>query len=160
MSPGAEVIQWDAVPRALNQLWYQAAPLINVHSNLAMHVRGGWSDEGTEILQWPFEGGWNQLYAIERVFDDYYKIVTMVDTTKVVTAAVGGQGGPVYLRTWAKLDTQLFQLLAAGNGACRLRNKQTGRYLQARGQSVTAGESVVDAEELINDSQLWTLNVH
>lgn len=158
---GAEVIQWRVVDGAANQLWYLAAPVVNVHSGMVMSIRGGSRKERTPLDQDPYVGGDNQLFQILRVSGNTYRIMAQNGTSLALTSEFNGLGGgQIQLIGWQELRQQLWYIHSAGAGTCRIQSVFTGLFLQPPDTYArTEGAPIIDAPQTTTDLQRWRLQI-
>lgn len=84
----------------------------NVRSGQYLDVCNGETTNGTNVIQWKYNGAANQKWKVVYLGGGLYKIVSALDTTKALTvgSSSGGNGVNIYISTFTNSVTQRFAL--------------------------------------------------
>lgn len=152
---GNPVIQWTTEDQS-NQLWIRGTPIVNVHSGQVADIRDRLREQGSPLIQYPYNGGYNQIFQVLWVRGNLYRI-KVNGTGMVWTAGTTQRGGTVVRMTvWVDLPEQLFDLIPVGTGAVNIRSSLTGLMLQPQDSE---GGYIIDALPASGELQQWHLQV-
>jgi hypothetical protein len=152
MEPGAEIIVYKNT-LDLNEAWIKGSPIVSMADYKVADIRGGSMSAGADVIVYEYGGGFNQIFNIEWVRDDRYRIVSRDGTRMVFTSGTAASGGSrVRMYPWQDMPRQLFRLLPAGDGTCRIKTN-LGMMLQPE------DGFIVDRPETRETQQKWGLQV-
>ncbi len=120
-----------------------AAPIIAVHSNLALDVSGTSTEQGAQIIQWPWHGGRNQQFLADPLDDGTFRLIAE-DSGLVldVTGASVDPGAKIIQWSWHGGANQRFQLERQVDSTYRIVAKHSGLVLDVKGASVGNGAEI------------------
>jgi endoglucanase len=118
------------------------------HSGKALDVVGGGTADGTNVDQWTYNGGNNQLWAITHLGNNEYEIVNLKSGKALDVYGWGSANGTnVDQWTWGNGTNQTWIVSATASGYYRLTPKNaTSTALDVSGVSTADGANV----------QLWS----
>lgn len=135
------------------------------NSGLVMDVYNGGRDNGTNIIQWPYHGGLNQLWRFQGTGDSYYTITSVLNPQYSIDVHGGGSamGNRVIqytARPWQ--INQKWRLLENPDGSVSFRSQLaeasgTGYLLDVYGGGKAAGVNVIQWLGHSGDNQRWYL---
>ncbi len=84
----------------------------NIRSGQYLDVYNANTSDGTNVIQWKYNGDANQKQKAIQLGGGMYKIVSALDTTKALTvgSSSGGNGVNIYISTFTNTVTQRFAL--------------------------------------------------
>ena len=131
--------------------------VVNVNSGQAMDVAGGRTDDGADVLQWPYSGSDNQHWQVSQNDDGSYTLQA-VHSGKVLDVDGWGthDGANVHQWTDGGGDNQRFELLDQGNGEYRIEPVHSGKAVGVANGSTSDGATVEQQSWSDDASQRWT----
>ncbi len=108
--------------------------LLARHSGKALDIAGASTADGARALQWPVNGGANQLWKIEATDGGYYKL-TAQHSGKVldVSGASVDDGGPVHQWAYVGAANQQWKIEPTTDGYYKLTARHSGKALDVEG---------------------------
>ena len=135
------------------------------NSGLVMDVYNGGRENATNIIQWPYHGGLNQLWRFQATGDGYYTITSVLNPQYSIDVHGGGStmGNRVIQYTSRPWQiNQKWRLLENPDGSVSFRSQLaeasgTGYLLDVYGGGKTAGVNVIQWLGHFGDNQRWYL---
>ncbi|MET7435895.1 MULTISPECIES: RICIN domain-containing protein [Streptomyces] len=121
------------------------AALIARHSEKAVSVNGEKKDDGTAVIQWPFQGGDHQKWNLEATTGGYY-VVRAVHSGKALSVEGESTANGAKVIQWGHVTGphQEWRLVQKDNGYFALQNRHSGQYLSVNGESTDNGTALGD----------------
>jgi len=131
--------------------------IINKASSKAIDVKGSKPDNGTEIIQWEFNKGNNQLWEFEEV-GNFVRIINKA-TGKCLDVEGGKSDNGVRIIQWeaGKGNNQLWELERDEKGFFKIISKATSKALTVEGASNENGARIIQWEVNNGNNQLWEI---
>jgi aryl-phospho-beta-D-glucosidase BglC (GH1 family) len=122
--------------------------IIARHSGKALDVTGGNTANGTNVEQWSYNGGSNQLWSVTNLGNNQYSIIGVQSGKALDVAGAGtGSGTNVLIWTYSGNANQKWTITATSGGYYRLTpTHATNMCLDVNGVSSADGANV----------QIWT----
>jgi hypothetical protein len=132
--------------------------LLNKDSGKCMDVHGFAKSDGIEIIQWPYHGGSNQLWSLEKLAEDWFKI-TSKNSGKClqVRDASLEENAPVEQGSYSGEPHQQWSFTLFPGGTYQVRVKHSGKCLAVEEESRRA--PVVQRTWDGTDTFLWWIAV-
>jgi hypothetical protein len=146
----------------VGQQWtYRALPILARHSGKVLDVSGGGTNDGTEVVQFPTNGGDNQRFLAVPVGNGYVRLVAK-HSGKVldVSGASNDNGAKVVQWTWHGGDNQRFKIEPVGiaaDGYSRIIAKHSGKVLDVLNSSTDVNASIVQWDWNSGTNQRWKI---
>ncbi|CAL9327306.1 hypothetical protein SUDANB180_07803 (plasmid) [Streptomyces sp. enrichment culture] len=120
------------------------AALIARHSEKAVSVNGEKKDDGTAVIQWPFQGGDHQKWNLEATTGGYY-VVRAVHSGKALSVEGESTANGAKVIQWGQVTGphQQWRLVQKDNGYFALQNRHSDQYLSVNGESTDNGTDLV-----------------
>jgi hypothetical protein len=148
------VVASDSVPKG------QVDTLTNTNTGLVADDPNGSGSNGTQMIQWPSNNGYNQNWVVIPS-GAYYQIQNRLSGLCLDETSGETQDAPVTQSSCAKVVTQQWKLVTQSDGASIV-NASTGGYLAvAGGESNVApgqGAGLVQDIDHRNHANVWTLS--
>ncbi len=137
------------------QIFYR---IVSVNSGKVLDVAGASTAPGTQIVQYSYWGGANQLWTVEprengsvSIMSAYSGLVLEVDRSSTEN------GAPVVQRSYAGGAHQRWVLEAVGEGAVAIRNANSGKLVNVPYASTNDGMSMVQYDSFGGANEHWLL---
>jgi hypothetical protein len=126
------------------------------HSGKALDVAGCKTDDGTDVISWPWNGLTCQQWNFERLSDGHYKITAVHSGDALDVAGCStADGTDVIQWPWNGLDCQRWQVVKTGHNSFKLLAKHSGDALDVAGCSTADGADVIVWPYGGRDCQQW-----
>lgn len=149
--------------------------IIAKHSGMAIAVAGAGTGDGAKVIQWPWNGGDEQVFLFTDLGNNHYRI-----TPKHSGSAIGKgadfifQINDIIQWSWADTDDQKFKITPVSDGYFKLETYgRPGKALAVGGASQIQGAGVIVWDWLNSDEQKfqiipvdnplhipWSFNLH
>jgi hypothetical protein len=113
------------------------------HSGKVLDVADRSTTAGTRVQHWPWNGGANQQWQLERLPDGAYKLTARHSGMVLdVDAASTNDGAPALQWFWNDTPSQRWWIEPVGTGTYRLVNVHSGKVLDVADSSPADGAAV------------------
>lgn len=137
--------------------YYSISSALN--SREVLTIDAGSKANGANLQIWSNENVSHQIFAVERVQGQYYKIVSM-NSKKALDIAEKSTASKANVQQWdyiVKSCNQLWRFIPAGNGYYYIQSK-TGKYLDVSGGKGVNGANVWMYTLNRSKAQKWKLH--
>ncbi len=134
--------------------------LINYGSGLAVDADHGWTGNGTNILQYHYNGSGNQKWIIELQTNGYYTIKNLA-TGKVLTVQdfADWDGANVCQWEYAGNANQEWSIVPARENTYRIYNRHSGKCLNVSYASKDANANIEQYQDINGVSELFWIDL-
>lgn len=127
--------------------------IVRTDVNMALNVAGALTNEGAQVIQYPWSGGYaNEKWTIETMGDGTYRIFNL-NSQKALTGMSPSIGSNVGQWSWYGTPNQRWYIEARGNGF-QFRNKESGGCITPHNYT-SATEALIQWNCVGNASQIW-----
>lgn len=127
------------------------------NSNLVLDD-AGFGGAGTQLIQWPDNGGANQHWDVTSVGAGYYKITSAANGLAIDVYGAGTYNGAgIILEPYTGADSQLWQFVATDSGYYQVVNKHSGLVIDVNGISKNQGAIIHQWQYVGGLNQQWNL---
>ena len=132
--------------------------IINRNSGLLLDVNGASTTQGTNVIQWPNNGGANQKWSLVSLGNGYYNIVNL-NSGMLLDANGASKTAGTQIIQWPNNGglNQQWSLVSLGNGYYNIVNRNSGLLLDVNGASTTQGTNVIQWPNNGGLNQQWSL---
>ncbi|WP_327699769.1 alpha-L-fucosidase [Streptomyces sp. NBC_00459] len=132
--------------------------LVNRNSGRVADVSGNGTDNGTEILQWPWLNQANQKWTFVSTGDGYYKIRSVSSGKLMEVAGLSRvDGGKVGIWSDDSVFQQHWAVTPTGDGYHYLTNRLSGLALNVEDASTTNGARIEQETYSLASRQQWQI---
>jgi alpha-galactosidase len=130
--------------------------LVNRNSGQVIDVANNATNNGGQIIQWPFQNTSNQEWQVELVDNGGYKLLNR-NSGQVLDNPNDATSNGTAQDQWVDTNSpnQWWNLVAVGNGYYYLINEQSGLYLDVMWASAMQGISVIEWPYNGGSNQQW-----
>lgn len=130
----------------------------NLFSGKLMDIRGEYTSDGTDIIQYSSNNGQNQQWKFVDAGNGYYKIVSRL-TGKVVCVTDGSLDNKAKLSqaTDTGADNQLWKFVDLQGGVYKIINKKSGKQIDVPGSSTSNSTILIQYDNNESPNQLWNI---
>jgi hypothetical protein len=134
--------------------------LVSRKSNKVVDLVNGGTADGTDAIQWGWNGGDDQKWDLVHLGNGQYKL-TGVASGKLleVTGAQLGNGGIIQIWPSNNNNCQKWTVIPAGDGAFKLINVNSGKIVDVSGGSTADGAVIHQWTDLGADNQQWRMSL-
>lgn len=137
--------------------------LLNRNSGLALDVNYGNTENGTNVLQYGYNGYNNQKWILQLQSNGYYAIKNLT-SGKVLTVenSATGDGANVYQWAYAgnSVNTsQEWKIIPSYNNTYKIINRRSGLLLNVAWSSTDANANIEQYHDVNGDAQLWWIDL-
>ncbi|WP_147302958.1 RICIN domain-containing protein [Marinoscillum furvescens] len=157
---GAQRIRygWGENVAGTNTPYYR---IVNRNSGQVLDVNGASTANGANVLQWPWNGGDNQLWEIVDLGTGYSRIINKNSGLDLdVNMGSSTNGATVIQWPWNGGNNQQWEVIDLGGGYSRIRNRNSGKSLDVNGGSTSNGADVIQWTWTGGSNQQWELILH
>ena len=134
--------------------------LVSRKSNKVVDLVGGGTADGTDAVQWGWNGGDDQKWDLAYLGNGQYKL-TGVASGKLleVSGASTSNGGIIQIWPSNNNNCQKWTVVPAGDGAFKLINVNSGKVVDVSGGSTADGAVIQQWTDLGADNQQWRFGI-
>ena len=134
--------------------------LVSRKSNKVVDLFNGGTADGTDAIQWGWNGGNDQRWDLAYLGNGQYKL-TGVASGKLleVTGASTSNGGIIQIWPSNNNNCQKWTVIPAGDGAFKLINVNSGKIMDVSGGSTADGAAIHQWTDLGADNQQWRISI-
>jgi hypothetical protein len=131
----------------------------SVNSGKELDVFGASTANGARVIQWPWNGGWNQQWRAVAVSGGTFAIIS-VNSGKVldVEGASLADGARIIQWPWNGGANQQWRIEPTGDGAFRLVAVHSGKVVDVAGMSTADGAAVIQWPWHGGPNQRWRIS--
>lgn len=127
---------------------------IGKDSSKYMDIEAGSKEENANLQIWTQDNVNQQVYEIESIDNDYYKIIAR-HSNKALTAI---NNNNVVQATYTGEDSQKWSIETAGNGFYKIKSKSTDLYMDVNGNGVANGTNIGIYQRNESTAQMFKFN--
>jgi|GEM_PF-1861042 hypothetical protein len=140
----------------VRRLYPVTGPLFARHSGRALDIAGISTANGADAIQWDYWGGQNQIFKIEWVEAQHYRLIAQHSNKVIdVEAQSAANGAQVHQWDWWGGNNQKFRLDPVGHGYYRIAPRHSGKALDVSGISTANGAKVIQWDWWGGNNQQW-----
>jgi spore coat protein A, manganese oxidase len=130
--------------------------LQSVNSGQLLDVSGGGLANGTQVIQWPANGGANQQWTLKSIGNGQYTLMA-VHSGLLLEVSGGASADGTKVQQWPATGAanQKWLIEDLGDGSFRVVNVMTGKVLDVAGVSTAAGATVYQWAWTGGANQRW-----
>ncbi len=134
--------------------------LVSRKSNKVVDLFNGGTADGTDAIQWGWNGGNDQKWNLAYLGNGQYKL-TGVASGKLleVSGASTSNGGIIQIWPSNNNNCQKWTVVPAGDGAFKLINVNSGKIMDVSGGSTADGAVIHQWTDLGADNQQWRFGI-
>jgi hypothetical protein len=134
--------------------------IVSRKSNKVIDLVNGGTAEGTDAIQWGWNGGNDQKWDLVHLGNGQYKL-TGVASGKLleVTGASTSNGAVVQILTSNNGNGQKWTVIPSGDGAFKLLNVNSGKAVDVSSGSTADGATIIQWTYGAADNQQWRFSV-
>jgi hypothetical protein len=153
----SELGLWSDTGRTIPEGTYQ---VVNRYGNKPMAALNGSTANGTQLVQWGYNGGNEQKWTLSYLGNSQYK-VTGVASGRVVNVSgnSGSNGANLILWDWNGANNEKWTITPIGDGYFRLTAVNSGKVADVAGPSTADGAVVHQWDYVGVLNQQWTFTV-
>lgn len=130
--------------------------LLNKLSGKCLDVKDWGMEPGNPIMQWPYHGGTNQLWLLERLEDRWFKITSQHSGWCLqVRAGSLEEDAPLEQGVFAGKEYQEWSLIPFPDGSYQIKARHSGKVATIQGASDASEALAVQRTWTHHDSYLW-----
>jgi len=153
----SELGLWSDTGRTVPDGRYYFASRI---SNKVMDLVSGSIADGTDAVQWSWNGGGSQKWDLAYLGNGQYKL-TGVASSKLleITSASTGNGAAAQIWPSNNNNCQKWTVKPAGDGFFKLLNVNSTKSLDVQNRSTADGAAILQYNDIAADNQQWLMPV-
>lgn len=142
----------------IRRLYPLRGPIFAKHSGRCLDIEGQSTANGADAIQWDYWGGGNQIFRVEWVEGEHYRLIATHSGRVIdVEAASTANGAQIHQWGWWGGNNQKFRLDPVGHGYYRLTPQHSGKAIDVAGASGNNGSRVVQWDWWGGANQQWRL---
>ena len=153
----AELGLWGDTGRTVPDGRYHFASRL---SNKVIDLVGGGTADGTDAMQWSWNGGDSQKWDLVYLGNGQYKL-TGVPSGKLLEVAGASTANGAVVQIWPSNNNncQKWTVRPAGDGFLKLLNVNSGKSLDIQNNSTADGAAILQYTDISGNNQQWLMPV-
>ena len=133
--------------------------VVSRKSNKVIDLVNGGTADGTDAIQWGWNGGDDQKWDLVHLGNGQYKLTGVASGKLIeVTNASGSNGAIIQIWPSNNNNCQKWTITPAGDGAFKLLNVNSGKAVDVSGGSTADGAAIIQWPYGGADNQQWRLS--
>jgi hypothetical protein len=134
--------------------------MINRYGNKPMAAVNGSTTNGTQLVQWSYNGGSEQKWTLSYLGSGQYKITGLASGRVVnVSGNSGSNGANLILWDWANSNNEKWSVTPIGDGYFRITALSSGKVADVAGPSTADGAVVHQWDYVGVTNQKWSFTI-
>jgi len=129
------------------------------NSNKVIDLVGGGTSDGTDAVQWSWNGGGSQKWDLAYLGNGQYKL-TGVPSGKLLEIAGASTANGAAAQIWPSNNhnCQKWTVKPAGDGFLKLLNVHSGKSLDVQNNSTANGAAILQYTDIAGNNQQWLMS--
>lgn len=129
-------------------------------SNKVIDLVNGGTADGTDAIQWGWDGGNDQKWDLAYLGNGQYKL-TGVASGKLLEVAGASNNNGAVVQIWPSNDNncQKWTVRPAGDGFFKLLNVNSGKSLDVQNNSTADGAAILQYTDISGNNQQWLMPI-
>lgn len=134
--------------------------LLNRRSGKAFDLNGGSTANGTQAVQWAYNGGSSQMWTLTDQGNGQYQVLGVASGKALdVSGGSTANGANLIIWPWSGNNNQMWVVTPTGDGFFRLTAVHSGKSADVNGASTADGASIIQWPYGAGTNQQWSFSL-